>query len=302
MYGSGFIGLERQHQSLLKVTEAMRPQIQDILQSLDVDEDSVFEQVVYKCTYSTEAFSRTVLREVESDNELWTPDQLDAFWRFGKPSWLSDPVHLPATEELRSQLASLEEIRRLLKKQLETAGLRTRELEKCRDRLLSRLGDINSARYGPLTARQRFSLSEEAALCGWHSVEVHPIHGTYRWTGPERVSAFVVPAVVDRPLQGRICVIGAITEEILQDMKVVMAGRPVACHRCVREDGSTLIDFEVPWDGRDGRWLAPVLAIEVPSVRRPCDTHTTSDSREIGVAISAIEMWPVGAGPKPADS
>lgn len=143
-----------------------------------------------------------------------------------------------------------------------------------------------------VTVTQRFTIPDQFAPFEWHEIERHPVHGPYRWTGPHLVSSFEVPVIVERPVLGRLTVIGEMEPRIVQELKLSVEGRDVVPYCVTKVHDVTYFSFRFPWQEGDKPWTRPLVSIEVPYVKRPCDVMVSDDSRWLGVAVSSLEVRP----------
>jgi glycosyltransferase involved in cell wall biosynthesis len=143
----------------------------------------------------------------------------------------------------------------------------------------------------PIEAKLRFDLDDQTMPFEWHSVEQHPVHGAFRWSGPGRSSTIDLPVVFDRDLLIRINAVASLVPR--EAIKILIWGRPLEIRIRDGHDGSFQLEAaaraaDFPSSGRDFG-----ITIEVDATRRPCDLGINEDTRWLGAAIGSVDLEPL---------
>ena len=138
----------------------------------------------------------------------------------------------------------------------------------------------------------RFEITDQEMPFEWHAPEVHPIYGSFRWTGPSRRATIDLPVSFDRDLAIRIHVILILRPDLADGIKLSIHDDPLDTH--VRRQGPTLL-IEAQARRAD---LANTdrdfgVTIDAGAVARPCDLGLGPDHRWLGLAVNWIELEPL---------
>lgn len=133
------------------------------------------------------------------------------------------------------------------------------------------------------------SLAHVLPGSGWHAAETSPVHGIYRWMGPDPVAYVDVPLQRDKPLQLRVTVVDTASMEILQSLRAFVDDEPVALTGQSLPDDAALYTGVIPAQpNADGRSRITLRVSETVPENPEADAPT----RRIGLAISRIQIMP----------
>ena len=221
-------------------------------------------------------------------------------------------VHAGALQQAQDKLAKLEAehadtTTRLSSLQADTEG--HRQVRQERDRSRVQLMQLNAD-----VARLQESGQRDAALLAqaeaarrllqsfWHAQQPdevridlnhdisganwYPPEGDGRWTGPERQSTLVLPALKPGRYSLQMTLVGAMNPQIAAGLRVELNGRPLdLTFNRTKHPRVGTVSFEAPPAG-DGAW---VLSLNVPAVESPAE-RGSPDQRQLGVRVADIKF------------
>jgi hypothetical protein len=124
---------------------------------------------------------------------------------------------------------------------------------------------------------------------GWHGAENHPIHGVYRWTGPESVSFLDLPLVSDEERTIGVLIISAITPEVLQSFRLEVNGSSIDLESRPGEAHSAVYRGTIPQQILEKSF--PVrLMFRVDQTFSPASLNIGDDTRQLGLAVASIQV------------
>ncbi len=141
---------------------------------------------------------------------------------------------------------------------------------------------------------ERFSLDAETPSYEWYPLEFHPSFGSFRWTAPSERSTIELPVRLDQPLSVTVHLLSAIAEQSLKDLVLEAQGAPIETRIERTAAGTWLVRGLID----PARRVSPVayvqLALRGVTAARPVDLGVHADHRRLGVAVSWVEIGPVG--------
>jgi glycosyltransferase involved in cell wall biosynthesis len=138
--------------------------------------------------------------------------------------------------------------------------------------------------------RRRYRLTNAYAGFEWHPIEDSPLHGTFRWSGPSRVSTVKIPEDLSALGEIRVLIVSRIHRDVLRFARFYLNGQ-LTKGKLKRGPGDALIWTAVP--GKRPQQHSPEgildLTIEVHENWRPVDLGINEDRRWLGLAVSWVE-------------
>jgi hypothetical protein len=141
----------------------------------------------------------------------------------------------------------------------------------------------------PVDRVMRFKV-EEPGHFEWHTEEAHPVHGSFRWSGPSPRSTMALPVLFDRKLAVRIHLLGAIEDSILRALRLSVQGVEVPFEIETTAQGTLVVHGICPRPAATPDALE--ISLDVGRTRRPVDVMESQDRRWLGVAVNWIEVGP----------
>jgi hypothetical protein len=136
----------------------------------------------------------------------------------------------------------------------------------------------------------RFDLARQEMPFEWHSLEEHPVHGTFRWTGPSTQATIDLPIVFDRDLALRIHVVYAISK--IDGVTLSIHGQAISHRVEPLDDGTFLIHAQIKHAlARCTRDFG--ITLDRAETSRPIDLGRSEDPRWLGIAVNWIELSPL---------
>lgn len=143
----------------------------------------------------------------------------------------------------------------------------------------------------PAPGQPRFTFHQPAAsAAGWQRLEISPVHGPFRWTGPGTAASIDLPVPSGALLRLQVAVIGASHPELLDGLRVFVNQESLPHRRLSQQSGETVIEVNIP----------PQLAEREPFLRLTLETAYTSpiqaddpanpDPRQVGIAVKWIDI------------
>jgi glycosyltransferase involved in cell wall biosynthesis len=152
---------------------------------------------------------------------------------------------------------------------------------------------LEDAEVCELTETRRFSIEDQTSALDWHAVEPSEKWGPYRWSGPSPIAVCALPVRVPPRFRLRLQVLNWLPADIAGEVKLAVAGRPVA-FTC-REDGAPAVLLEAVVSLAEAP--AGPLRVQIEVARLRCPFFETGgaspDQRWLGVCVSWIELEPL---------
>jgi hypothetical protein len=141
----------------------------------------------------------------------------------------------------------------------------------------------------------RFSLDDQLAGYEWYYLERDPKWGSFRWSGPSRISTLEFPVARDQALEIRLHVIGHFQRDLLRDVELLVNGQRVRTAAETTEGGTSILRGLSPSASADAfRRQGTEVTLQVARTQRPIDLRINDDPRSLGVAVNWVEFSPVG--------
>jgi hypothetical protein len=154
-----------------------------------------------------------------------------------------------------------------------------------------------AARHFPHSSRPvQFSFRENAETAqGWHGLEESSAWGPFRWTGPTHSSSLILPCPANEALNLTFQVLHILKPELLDRLVVSANGVPLSLRRTTNTAGLNFFHALIPHSAvRETAFVR--LEWQLPETLRPIDLfQNTEDARQLGVAISLVELTPLAA-------
>ena len=158
----------------------------------------------------------------------------------------------------------------------------------------NRLHKGAEARFAPdqlaVADRTRRFAIEEPGHFQWHAPETHPVHGSFRWTGPSPKARVTLPVLLDRPLQVDVNIVNVIEPAVLDRLALSIGETRVPFSLHARPDGSRLLRCVPVVPPQDPGPLE--IEFDIGRTRRPVDVMDSRDRRWLGLALAWIEVGP----------
>ena len=148
---------------------------------------------------------------------------------------------------------------------------------------------------GYLRGAQRFYLEGQARGFEWHALECDERHGSFRWSGPSRVSTLELPVWSLEPISVRVHVLQHLCEDLAADLRLTIDGVPAAATFEQTEWGTTMVSAVRRPDAADRpeRMRQPLsVTLQLARTVRPCDRGPSDDHRWLGAAVNWVEVAP----------
>lgn len=146
----------------------------------------------------------------------------------------------------------------------------------------------------PAASTMVFSPGQMIPGAGWHRAEVHPIHGFFRWTGPQIHSTLDLPLAAECDVKLSVHILLVLAEEILTDMQVLMNSVLLMVDRSQAQSGMWVLEAIVPRTVLERQPGLARLQFVVPRTLVPNQLDPGNpDQRALGVAIHQISVSPV---------
>jgi len=157
--------------------------------------------------------------------------------------------------------------------------------------LLERHYDRRFAETHELVHQVQVDFDRAVPGIGWHTVEINPTHGTFRWTGPDPASVLDLPLAKDRDLRVRLHLLGAMSEDIVANTKVRINDRPIEVDTRQCPDGTIVLDGVIPRRALARETSFARMTILVPYTIAPADMNPGSaDTRKLGICLHRIDI------------
>lgn len=141
-----------------------------------------------------------------------------------------------------------------------------------------------------LDGRRRYRLTDDYAGFEWHQMEESPLHGTFRWSGPSRLSTVKIPETLGAVGEVRLQIVNRIHPDVLAHAKFYLDGQ-LSEGKLTQGPGDSVI-----WTAATNaqpRQPSPEgifeLTIELHENWRPIDLGINADRRWLGLAVSWVE-------------
>jgi hypothetical protein len=142
-----------------------------------------------------------------------------------------------------------------------------------------------------ITKRTRFGMEQQAMPFEWCELEQSE-QGSFRWSGPSSVATIDLPVRLDRDLRVRVRVIMILQPELAGQIKLSLHGHPLDVSIARQGRGYVIETIVRQADGDPARDFG--ITIDTGSVARPCDLGMGPDTRWLGVAVTGVELEPLG--------
>jgi hypothetical protein len=146
-----------------------------------------------------------------------------------------------------------------------------------------------------LDAPRRFHLDDDLIGPGWHLKEEHPLHGCFRWSGPENIAEITLPVRLDRDCRIRVHVVFSVSDPCACGFTILadQAELPTVSH--AQSDNTWL--FEAVLRSADMSQIvveeSVTICVRVERTIRPIDVSTNADTRALGCAVDWLELEPI---------
>jgi len=149
----------------------------------------------------------------------------------------------------------------------------------------------------PLQRATRFGLEDQLPGFEWYGVETRG-SGTYRWSGPSRLSTVELPISCVGAVLVRACVLYHYQEDLSRDVEVIVNSERTP-HTVEFDDlGHIILQALVPDTigvRQSGRPLS--ISFLVKRTCRPADFGDIKDERWLGLAVTWVELTPIAESP-----
>ena len=143
-----------------------------------------------------------------------------------------------------------------------------------------------------LAHAERFGLEHEETGFEWHPMEHSADFGAFRWTAGAERSTIELPVRVDRPIAVRLHLLAVAREDALKDLVLLAQGVPIETRLQRTSAGTWVVSGLI----EPGKCASPVPYVQVAlsgiTAVRPVDSGVHTDQRQLGVAVTWIEVAP----------
>ena len=138
--------------------------------------------------------------------------------------------------------------------------------------------------------RRRYRLTDDYAGFEWHQTEESPLHGSFRWSGPSRLSTVKIPESLAALSEVRLQIVNRIHPDVLEKATFYLDGQATEGELTQGPGDSVLWTAQTNAQGRQPSPDAIFeLTIELHQNWRPIDLGINADRRWLGLAVSWVE-------------
>jgi hypothetical protein len=146
----------------------------------------------------------------------------------------------------------------------------------------------------PPTDQIYLKFDQAIAGTNWHPPEHNPLHGPFRWSGPEPISQLAFPLKAGRDLDIQFNVIRAALPDILHSLTLYANNQPVPLHSRTLSTGTTLFYGTILRE-----FLSQPPDLTHLEFRLNRTFSPDLDERLLGIAVSWLRIMPHLVVPKP---
>jgi hypothetical protein len=132
---------------------------------------------------------------------------------------------------------------------------------------------------------------------GWYPLEVSPVHGPVRWSGPGLQSTLDLPCPRGGKIQVSFRMLMALQRDVVDGLTLTANGTPVTLTRVTERSGATVFSGTIPVEATAKPFVR--LVFSVPRTVAACSVDPSNrDERPLGIMLNWVKLESAAAAPQ----